>query len=217
MASSFWLATRSSSSESRVASGESLLARCCRLTTRYSLLALLLSTRYSLLARLATPFFCNERINARSIFPMASQRPSIGSTVLAGASSTRCDNRRCVSNSFSEPCATRRNWTNSPRPSRPCPSAIFAATDTAARRICEVNAVNFFFGECSASSVAGFRKIHGLPPHAQVSIGPDEAVLISDSNFHCFPLKVALTPNSRFAIRSSLPTPDSRLATRSSS
>ena len=44
-----------------------------------------------------------------------------------------------VSSSLTEPWATDKWFRNSPQIERPCPSAIFAGTDTAARRICAVS------------------------------------------------------------------------------
>jgi hypothetical protein len=49
------------------------------------------------------------------------------------------DNDNCVCNSYNDPIAIERNLSYSRVRRRPYPSAMLDGTDTAARRICDVN------------------------------------------------------------------------------
>src|SRR6516225_1721476 len=77
------------------------------------------------------------------------------------------------------------------------------------------HAVKFFFRKSSGSSVAGFRKIHGLWPYLQVTIRTDQTLLIIDRTVHLFaPPNLSANRESRMASSESRPVPDSLFATR---
>jgi hypothetical protein len=135
-------------------------------------------------------FFCMERINARSILPISSHFSRTGWTSFSVVNPTLDASNRCVSNSLSEPCAIRRNWTSSPEPSprappqrSPGPPPRHAESARSSRKPLP--------WETPRQLVAGHGKLYPLPPYHQVPTGPNRPFL------HPYSLGIRAKPGFR--------------------